>query len=54
LSHLGVRDDPNLEVMTQLTACGRQVASIRNLNEHAHRREFIRGRIIAKNGKMSR
>ena len=39
--------------LTQLTACGRQVASIRNLNEHAHRREFIHGRIIAKNGKMS-
>src|SRR6202035_5737023 len=40
--------------LTQLTTCGRQVASIRNLNEHAHRREFIHGRIIAKNGKMSR
>jgi hypothetical protein len=25
-----------------------------NLNEHAHRREFIRGRIMAKNEKMSR
>src|ERR1700722_19997380 len=40
--------------LTQLTACGRQVASICNLNKHTHRREFIHGRIIAKNGKMSR
>src|ERR1035441_375002 len=39
---------------TQLTACCRQVPSIRNLNEHSHRRELIHGRIIAKNGKMSR
>src|ERR1700731_1075622 len=39
---------------TQLTACGRQVPSIRNLNEHPHRRELVHGRIIAKNGKMSR
>src|ERR1700726_3289360 len=38
----------------QLTACGRQVPGIRNLNEHSHRRELIHGRIIAKNGKMSR
>jgi hypothetical protein len=40
--------------LTQLPTRGRQVASIRNLNEYAHRREFIHGRIIAKNGKMSR
>src|ERR1019366_464156 len=39
---------------TQLTACGRQVPSIRNLNEHSHRRELVHGRIIAKIGKMSR
>src|SRR6202048_1016703 len=38
---------------TQLTACGRQVPSIRNLNEHSHRRELVHGRIIAKNGRMS-
>jgi hypothetical protein len=39
---------------TQLTACGRQIPSIRNLNEHPHRRELVHRRIIAKNGKMSR
>src|ERR1700724_670129 len=39
---------------TQLTARGRQVPSIRNLNEHSHRRELVHGRIIAKNGRMSR
>src|ERR1700723_3191012 len=37
---------------TQLAASRRQVACIRNLHEHAHRREFIHGPIIAKNGKM--
>src|ERR1700722_14889884 len=42
------------EGKTQLTARGRQVPSIRNLNEHPHRRELVHGRIIAKNGKMSR
>jgi hypothetical protein len=39
---------------TQLTACGRQVPGIRNPDEHPHRRELVHGRIIAKNGKMSR
>jgi hypothetical protein len=39
---------------TQLTACGRQIPRIRNLNEHPHRRELVHRRIIAKNGKMSR
>src|SRR5271169_5148639 len=38
---------------TQLTGCGRQVASLRDLNKHAHRGEFIHERIIAKNAKMS-
>jgi hypothetical protein len=37
---------------TQLSACGGQVPSIRNLNEHSRRPKLVHGRIIAKNGRM--